>query len=28
VEFLAVDNAQRQSVAQLRMHLATFAIVG
>jgi PilZ domain len=28
VEFLAVDNAQRQSVALLRMHLASFAIVG
>lgn len=28
VEFLAADNAQRQSVAQLRMHLVSFAIVG
>lgn len=28
VEFLAVDNSQRQSVAQLRMHLSSFAIVG
>jgi hypothetical protein len=28
VEFLAADNAQRQNVAQLRMHLASFAIVG
>jgi PilZ domain len=28
VEFLAVDNAQRQSVAQLRMHLVSFAIIG
>lgn len=28
VEFLAADSAQRQSVAQLRMHLASFAIVG
>ena len=27
VEFLAVDNSQRQSVAQLRMHLASFAII-
>ncbi len=28
VEFLAVDNAQRENVAQLRMHLSSFAIVG
>ncbi len=27
VEFLAVDHAQRQDVAQPRMHLASFAIV-
>ena len=27
VEFLAVDNTQRQSVDQLRMHLASFAII-
>ncbi|MGZ4733716.1 MAG: PilZ domain-containing protein [Terriglobales bacterium] len=27
VEFLAVDPAQRQSVAQLRMHLASFAVM-
>lgn len=27
VEFLAVDNSQRDSVALLRMHLASFAIV-
>ena len=27
VEFLAIDNSQRQSVDQLRMHLASFAIV-
>jgi hypothetical protein len=26
VEFLAIDNSQRQSVDQLRMHLASFAI--
>jgi PilZ domain len=28
VEFLAVDNAQRENVAQLRLHLASFAFVG
>ena len=28
VEFLAVNNLQRQSVAQLRLHLVSFAIVG
>jgi hypothetical protein len=28
VEFLAIDNSQRQSVDQLRMHLASFAILG
>ena len=27
VEFLAVDNAQRQSVAQLRQHLSSFTIM-
>lgn len=27
VEFLAADNRQRQSVAQLRQHLASFAIL-
>jgi hypothetical protein len=27
VEFLAVDNTQRQCVDQLRMHLASFAII-
>src|SRR5271166_2861901 len=27
VEFLASDNAQRQSVDQLRMHLASFTIL-
>jgi PilZ domain len=27
VEFLAVDNTQRQSVDQLRMHLASFAVI-
>ena len=26
VEFLVIDNSQRQSVDQLRMHLASFAI--
>jgi hypothetical protein len=28
VEFLVVDNAQKQSVALLRLHLVSFAIVG
>jgi hypothetical protein len=28
VEFLAIDNSQRKSVALLRMHLASFAIAG
>jgi PilZ domain len=28
VEFLAVDNAQRENVAQLGLHLASFAFVG
>lgn len=27
VEFLAIDNAQRQSVAQLRQHLASFTVM-
>jgi hypothetical protein len=27
VEFLAADSSQRQNVDQLRMHLASFAIV-
>jgi PilZ domain len=27
VEFLAFDNSQRQSVAQLRLHLVSFAII-
>jgi hypothetical protein len=28
VEFVAVDLAQRESVAQLRLHLVSFAIIG
>jgi hypothetical protein len=28
VEFLAIDNIQRKNVAQLRLHLASFAILG
>lgn len=27
VEFLALDSAQKQSVAQLRLHLSSFAII-
>ena len=27
VEFLAIDSAQRQSVAQLRQHLSSFTIM-
>jgi len=27
VEFLAIDTARRQCVDQLRMHLASFAII-